>query len=61
MHFLKAKGILRPIFLKVKKGTRHFAAHLYIENVEYAISWQKLAEANRKINVKSDQGSPRMT
>ena len=29
--------------------------------VEYAISWQKLAEANRKINVKSDQGSPRMT
>ena len=30
-------------------------------SVEYAISWQKLAEANRKINVKSDQGSPRMT
>ena len=26
-HFLKAKGILRRIFLKVKKGTRHFAAH----------------------------------
>ena len=26
-------------------------------DVEYAISWQKLAEANRKINVKSDQGS----
>ena len=26
-HFLKAQGILRPIFLKVKKGKRHIEAH----------------------------------